>query len=421
MANTMKALQTVTVGAGGVSSVTFSSIPQTYTDLVVKASTRSTFADDYQVLRIWFNSVEGTMKEIYGTGSAAGSGATSQNRMGYTSSGNNTANTFGNAEIYIPNYTSSSIKSASADAVSENNSTVAITSLTANQNPTTSPISSITLFLNNGNFVPNSTFTLYGVFNQDVSVAPAAPTIGTASDGGTGTSASVAFTGVSGAASYTATSSPGGLTGTAASSPITVTGLTTGIAYTFTVKANNPIGSSAPSAASNSVTPEVPGMFESIASATGTGSSGTITFSSIPSTYKSLQIRLKVDASSGGQAMRFNSDTGNNYARHYMGGNGSSVFAGGTASTNLMFVGNDSATSYPSVIIIDIHDYASTTKNKTIRAIFGQDSNGAGSVYLYSGVWLNTSAITSLSLGQANFGGIFGTGTVASLYGIKGA
>jgi hypothetical protein len=254
---------------------------------------------------------------------------------------------------------------------------------------------------------------------------PTTPTIGTASDGGTGTSASVAFTASSyigkGTITYTATSSPGSITGTGSSSPITVSGLTTGTAYTFTVNGTTNYGvASASSAASNSVTPASPSSYESIATATGTGSSGTITFSSIPSTYKSLQIRLKVDASSGGQAIRFNSDTGNNYARHYMGGNGSSVFAGGTASTNLMSVGDDSATSYPSVIIIDIHDYASTTKNKTIRAIFGHDRNGAGSVYLYSGVWLNTSAITSLSLGQANFGGIFGTGTVASLYGIKG-
>jgi hypothetical protein len=166
----------------------------------------------------------------------------------------------------------------------------------------------------------------------------------------------------------------------------------------------------------------VSGAFESIATATGNGSSGTITFSSIPSTYQHLQIRLQVIASGGGgQAIRFNSDTGNNYARHNVGGNGSSVFAGGTASTNQIFIGDDSAATNPATMIVDIHDYASTTKNKTVRSFFGHDRNGAGSVYLYSGVWLNTGAVTSLSLGQGNFGGIFDTGTVASLYGIKGA
>jgi hypothetical protein len=167
---------------------------------------------------------------------------------------------------------------------------------------------------------------------------------------------------------------------------------------------------------------KITGSFESIATATGDGSSGTITFSSIPSTYKHLQVRLQVIASGGGgQAIRFNSDSGNNYARHNIGGNGSSVFSGGTASTNMMFIGDDSAATNLATMIVDIHDYASTTKNKTIRSFFGHDRNGTGSVYLYSGVWLNTAAVTSLSLGQANFGGIFGTGTVASLYGIKGA
>lgn len=168
--------------------------------------------------------------------------------------------------------------------------------------------------------------------------------------------------------------------------------------------------------------PRVTTSYESIATATGNGSSGTITFSSIPSTYQHLQIRLQVIASGGGgQAIRFNSDTGNNYARHNFGGNGSSVFASGTASTNMIFIGDDAAATNPSLMIIDVHDYASTTKNKTVRSFFGHDRNGAGSVYLYSGLWMNTSAITSLSLGQGIFGGIFDTGTVASLYGIKGA
>jgi hypothetical protein len=167
----------------------------------------------------------------------------------------------------------------------------------------------------------------------------------------------------------------------------------------------------------------VPPSFESIATAIGNGSSGTITFSSIPSTYKHLQIRLQVLASGGGgQSIRFNSDTGNNYARHSIGGNGASVFASATTSTNMIFVGDDSGSTNLSTMIVDIYDYASTAKNKTVRSRFGRDINGSGgSLYLYSGVWLNTGAITSLSLGQANFSGTFDTGTIASLYGIKGA
>jgi hypothetical protein len=167
---------------------------------------------------------------------------------------------------------------------------------------------------------------------------------------------------------------------------------------------------------------KITGSFESIATATGNGSSGTITFSSIPNTYQHLQVRLQVIASNGGgQAIRFNSDNQNNYARHNFGANGSSVFPSGTTNTSMIFVGDDSAATNLATMIIDIHDYTSTTKNKTVRSFFGHDRNNAGSVYLYSGVWMNTSAVTSLSLGQGNFGGIFDAGTIASLYGIKGA
>ena len=87
---------------------------------------------------------------------------------------------------------------------------------------------------------------------------PLAPTIGTATDGGTGSTVSVAFTPAGSgpaATSFTATSSPGGFTATGASSPLTVSGLTAGTAYTFTVYATNAAGNSPASASSNSVTP----------------------------------------------------------------------------------------------------------------------------------------------------------------------
>ena len=91
--------------------------------------------------------------------------------------------------------------------------------------------------------------------------APSAPTIGTATGGNA--QATVTFTastesGGGTISSYTATSTPSGITGSSATSPITVTGLTNGTAYTFTVRANSNFGSSAESAASNSVTPVVP-------------------------------------------------------------------------------------------------------------------------------------------------------------------
>ena len=119
-----------------------------------------------------------------------------------------------------------------------------------------------------------------------------APTIGTATAGVE--AATVAYTAATtggAATSFTAISTPGSITGTGAS-PITVSGLTGGTAYTFKVYGTNAAGvwTATQSQASNSVTPEVASSFESIATATGTGSSGVITFSSIPSTYKHLQI-----------------------------------------------------------------------------------------------------------------------------------
>jgi len=267
-------------------------------------------------------------------------------------------------------------------------------------------------------------------YNDVLAGLPFRPIIGTATDGGNGTSVSVAFTGnnvANGTITYTALSSPGSFTGTGTASPITVSGLTSGTAYTFQVKAGNSLGDSAYSAASNSVTPVTPTAFESIATVTGTGS--TLTFSSIPSTYQHLQIRgLARTANGAGYAdefrMRFNSDSGTNYASHVIYGNGSTVTAAGPTGTTSMRIayagamGDSASAGQYGVSIIDIHDYASTTKNKVARSFSGADANlGGGLTALGSGLWLSTSAITSITLLPAS--GTFDTGTTFSLYGIK--
>ena len=172
--------------------------------------------------------------------------------------------------------------------------------------------------------------------------------------------------------------------------------------------------------------------YESIASATGTGSSTTITFSSIPNTYKHLQLRwIAKDTYSGISGglrveLQFNSDTGTNYARHQLYGDGSAVTALGASSVSTIRL--DSAGEYGTtanvfgVAIVDIHDYSSTTKNKTVRGFYGSNANTTDTnhyVGLASGVWLNTNAITSISVisGNSNF-----TSTSQfALYGIKGA
>ena len=172
--------------------------------------------------------------------------------------------------------------------------------------------------------------------------------------------------------------------------------------------------------------------FESIASASGTGSSGTITFSSIPSTYQHLQIRaLMKDTNSSGigtgnMLIRFNSDTGSNYARHSLAGDGATTVVSGLASQTAMISGDSVAggsstiANTHGVAIIDIHDYASTTKNKTMRIFSGADFNSTqGYVNLVSGLWMSTSAVTSISFVlSANS---WTTTTQFALYGIKGA
>jgi hypothetical protein len=165
------------------------------------------------------------------------------------------------------------------------------------------------------------------------------------------------------------------------------------------------------------------GSFESIAKFTPT--SGTnVTFSSIPSTYKHLQLRInyKTSGSAGGNVLLyFNGDTtAANYAYHRLGGNGATTSAAGAASVGLAMafenytgVGVDTA---PTVVITDLIDYASTTKAKTIRSFAGTDANGSGIVELASSLYTPTTAISSI---RVNVGIAYAAGTTMSLYGIK--
>jgi hypothetical protein len=169
------------------------------------------------------------------------------------------------------------------------------------------------------------------------------------------------------------------------------------------------------------------GDFESIATVTvGSGGASTIEFTSIPSTYQHLQIRMvgRESGSVTGNAarLRLNSDTGSNYATHRIDGNGSAAGAVGYASLDRIDVqrvtGASAAASTFGVMVVDILDYASISKNKTVRALGGCDLNGSGFVNLTSGLWMSTSAITTLTLlpiGTASWA----QHTTAALYGVK--
>lgn len=175
----------------------------------------------------------------------------------------------------------------------------------------------------------------------------------------------------------------------------------------------------------------VPPSYESIASAS-TGNQ-TITFSSIPSTYTHLQIRINNQHWQGGTAygrqirMNFNGDTGTNYSWHALYGDGTSAVAtGGATASYIDYAGWTPDHSLLSnnlygATIIDIHNYASTTQYKTSRSFCGADGNVADTLYrviLSSGSWRNTAAISSITL-TANANGFDPNGTFA-LYGIKG-
>ncbi len=164
------------------------------------------------------------------------------------------------------------------------------------------------------------------------------------------------------------------------------------------------------------------GDYESIAATTvGSGGSSSITFSSIPQTYSHLQIRAIANKASGSDntVIQFNGDTANNYATHYLFGNGTTASVGAEASTSRAYVDvlTASATSF-SGFITDILDYANTSKNTTIRTLAGIDLNGSGTVWLASGLWMNTNAVTSIVLKPT--AGNFSQHSSFALYGIKG-
>jgi hypothetical protein len=158
--------------------------------------------------------------------------------------------------------------------------------------------------------------------------------------------------------------------------------------------------------------------YESIATVSLGSAASSITFSSIPSTYQHLQLRMlsigNGSASNSG-SLAFNSDTtGTNYYTHYIIGNGASVSAGANNANYTPFtVGTSSS---PAVGVIDILDYANTNKNKTVRELNGYDANGSGAVNFVSVLWSNTAAINSITLSFSSFQ----ANSSFALYGIKG-
>ena len=168
--------------------------------------------------------------------------------------------------------------------------------------------------------------------------------------------------------------------------------------------------------------------YDSLATVTvPVGGQSTVTFSSIPSTYKHLQVRAISRTTFAGPATgvnaRLNSDTGSNYASHQLYSTGAFVDKYALSSQSSMSIatsiGSTGLASAFGVFVLDIFDYANTNKNTTVRSLLGKDLNGSGEASLYSGVWMNSSAVTTLTILPSDASN-FAEYSSFALYGIKG-
>jgi len=172
MANTYTLIASNTVGLLGSATITFSSIPSTYTDLLIKSSARTDRVNTVDYYKLKFNGTATSYSErsLNGNGSAAASENNNSTSYGFNyaiDAATATTSTFSNAEFYIPNYAGSNNKSYSTDAVTENNAATAYAAFTAGLLSNTTAITSITLeSANAANFVQYSTFYLYGIKNS---------------------------------------------------------------------------------------------------------------------------------------------------------------------------------------------------------------------------------------------------------------
>ena len=165
------------------------------------------------------------------------------------------------------------------------------------------------------------------------------------------------------------------------------------------------------------------GAYELISTAFGTGSSGVIDFTSIPSDYRHLQIRFTAKNSSTATQINLtmNGITTASYARHTLQGSGGVESSTNAINqTSIPLTGSMASSAGVGVAsggVIDILDYTSSSKNTTIRALYGQIIN-SNLVYLASGALFNTAAINRITLTASanNFDAI----SRFSLYGIRG-
>ena len=168
MANTYTLISSVTVGAGGASSIDFTSIPATYTDLKMVFSLRTNAGAANQDISVFLNNNGSgySYRLLYGSGTTTSSSSSSSTPFAAAVGSTATSNTFSNAEFYFSNYAGSTNKSYSIDQVLENNIINAGAYLMAGLWSNTAVINQISLQTGSGLFVQYSTAYLYGIKNS---------------------------------------------------------------------------------------------------------------------------------------------------------------------------------------------------------------------------------------------------------------
>jgi hypothetical protein len=170
MPNTMSLISTITVGSGGSSTIDFTSIPQTYTDLILKLSIRGSNADTFSGVYIKINGLTTgyLSRYVYGSGTVAGAGtsSTTESFVGDSNGGNATANTFSNQEVYFFNYTTGNPKVHSSDSCNIQNASPQFSELISLYNSTGSALTALNIRATNGNIAQHSSASLYGIKNS---------------------------------------------------------------------------------------------------------------------------------------------------------------------------------------------------------------------------------------------------------------
>ena len=162
------------------------------------------------------------------------------------------------------------------------------------------------------------------------------------------------------------------------------------------------------------------GAYDALASVTvGATAVSSISFDGVPSGYKHLQIRGSLLGSSTNDDVtaQFNGLT-SGYSLHELRGNGATVVSTSGTNTSFVYVGTNAlTTTFPTVFVMDILDYANTSKSKISRVLQGKDSNGGGTFSVFSGLHHGTTAaITSIKI---SCGGTFTQYSSFALYGVK--